>query len=112
MKEPTENERLVLLTSKHASEGGWSTRADATLVVNDLRDALAIHDRIFIKGMAHPSDVRLVGAVLLWCVIAGDPSAVAADDEPLGRGGCGRMGCHSERPRSGEERERAPVGGR
>ena len=65
MKEPTENERLVLLTSKRASETGWNIRADATLVVNDLRDGFAIYDRTVCKGMAHPSDVRLVGAVAL-----------------------------------------------
>lgn len=73
------------LTSDHASDARWRTRADATLVVDDLRDLRAIwHFCIVCKSMAHASDVGLIGTIAFLCVIACLPSAIAADYEPLG----------------------------
>ena len=99
MKGPREKVMLPL-TSDCTSESRWSIRADATLVVNDLRDMGAVwHDCIVCKSMAYTSDVGLVGTITLRCVVTCHPSAVAADYEPLkrlGGGGGARLGCHRE----------------
>ena len=70
MKEGRENEIVFVLTGDRTSESGWRNGADATLVVNDLRDLGAIwHFCIFCNGVAHASDVGLVGAIVLCCMV-------------------------------------------
>jgi hypothetical protein len=93
VKEATES-RVLLLTSERPSDSRWSTGTDATLVVNDLRDTDAIYDIIVCEGMAHASDIGLVRAVTLGCMVACHPSAVAADYEPLVLAWLGRRGCY------------------
>ena len=100
MSERAKRKRALSLTSDRTSESRWSIRADATLVVNDLRDTGAIwHDCIVCKSMAYTSDIGLVGTIALRCAVTCHPSAVAADYEPLkrlGGGAGGRLGCHRE----------------
>ena len=61
---------MLVLTLDHASEDGWSSGADATLIVNDLRNLGAIwHVSMFCNGMAHASDIGLVGAIVPFCVV-------------------------------------------
>ncbi len=70
MKEGRENETVLVLTGEPTSESGWKVDADATLIVNDLRDCGAIfHVCILCNGMAHASDIGLVGAIVLFCMV-------------------------------------------
>ena len=63
-KKREQKERLLPLTSEGASDIRCRTRADATLVINYLRDAGTIRrECIVCKGMAYASDIGLVGAV-------------------------------------------------
>ena len=85
MKEGRENETVLVLTGDRTSDNGWRTGADTTLVVNDLRDFGAIwHFCMGCKGTAYASDIGLVGAIALCCVVTCLPSAVATDYEAFG----------------------------
>ena len=84
MKDGRENKIALGLTGDRPFETGWRNGADATLVVNDLRDFGAIwHMCSCCNGTAHAIDIGLEEAIALCCPVTCLQRAVAADYEAL-----------------------------